>query len=301
LNNYCYKAFGLILESEIELPELIPAPGLKPDVHISLGKVPEHLPKTNKTGVLYETYPGDFLFRLDTVAGYRVRNGNEITIDPNESAFPEEVRLFLLGSAIGALIHQRGSIPIHGSTIALNDGAMIITGASAAGKSTLAAGLSEKGYSVLADDISVVSPDKEGVFKVYPGIPHLKLWKDVAEHLDYKSHYDKVRPDLEKYKIPIKNTANLNEIEVKHIVALSSKNSEGFTFETKSGIEKFFLLKENTYRYQFLEGMGLTEQHFKNISLLANQVNLSRIERPASPLLISELIEFLEKKLIISQ
>lgn len=300
LRTYIYKVYGVIIESEIELPELIPAPNQMPEVRIRIGNVPPHLPEVKGSGVLYEAYPNDFLFRLDTVAAYRIRNGNEIIVESKNAAAPEEVRLFLLGSAIGALIHQRGSIPIHGSSIVINDSALIIAGASASGKSTLAAGLSEKGYKILADDISVVALDKEGIFKVYPGIPHLKLWKDVTEHLDFKSHYEKVRPTLEKYKIPLNNTSSFNEYEVKDIVVLSTKNSEGFTFERKSGIEKFNLLRENTYRYQFLEGMGLTETHFKNISTLANRVNITRIERPSSPLLINELIAFLENNVIKS-
>lgn len=298
MKTYQYKAYGIIFESELVLPELIPVTDQDSDVYIKYGTVPDHLPNIKGSGVLYESSPGDFIFKLDSVAKYRVRNGAEIIVDPNSTASLEEIRLFLLGPTLGALIHQRGLLPISGSAIAVSNGGLIISGESASGKSTLTAALSIKGYRILSDDITVVSSNNEGNFKIYPGIPHLKLWKDVIDQLGLNYNYSKARPQLEKFILPLDNKFHDGMLTPKNIVVLSSKNNKDFTYESLFGIEKFNLLKENTYRYHFLEGLGLTKKHFETLSLFTNQIYLSRIGRPSSPFMLNELVELIEKKLI---
>ncbi len=77
------------------------------DVKIMFGMVPEELTNPKKTGVLYQTKQNDFIYSLQNVSRYRVQNGDTITIQPNQKATQDEIRLFLMGSTIG-LLHQRG-------------------------------------------------------------------------------------------------------------------------------------------------------------------------------------------------
>ena len=86
-------------------------------------------------------------------------------------------------ASMGALLHQRGLLAIHGSAVRNDKNTCIITGKSGVGKSSLAAGLLELGYTLVADDISVIGNLENGGFFVHPGIPSLKLWKDVLLHL----------------------------------------------------------------------------------------------------------------------
>jgi len=239
------------------------------------------------------------LFRLDAVARYRVQAGKYITIEPKKSATPEEVRLFLFGSAMGALLHQRGMLAIHASSVEKGLKGFLIAGSSSSGKSTLAAGLLEKGYSIISDDISVIGFEKEDGNFIYPGIPHLKLWKDVLLHLNERLDLEKVRPKLEKYKKPTALKMKLDPVKLDKIIILLIKNTSGYHFEEVRGSEKFNLLRENTYRVQFIDKLSRTESHFRSLTRLVAKTRIFRVERPSSPLKVREFTTFVEDNIFI--
>lgn len=222
-------------------------------------------------------------------------------MEPVKNVQPEEVRLFLLGTVISALLHQNGILPIHGSAITTSKGAVIFSGKSAAGKSTLAAAFELKGYPIITDDVAVCVPNGDNEFMVHPGIPALKLWKDVLDHFEYESDLQKVRPQLQKYRKPILEKFEPDPIPIYAIIVLHSKNSEGFMIEKISGAKKFELINDNTFRVKFLDGLGKRLNHFSLATNLANHVEVYNIGRPSAPLLVNELADFIEEKLNLKQ
>ena len=52
----------------------------------------------------------EFLLKLDDIARFLVQHGEEILIQPAAESDEDGIRLFLLGSALGALLHQRGRL-----------------------------------------------------------------------------------------------------------------------------------------------------------------------------------------------
>jgi hypothetical protein len=132
-----------------------------------------------------------------------VRDGREIVVNPLPDAPPETVRLFLLGSAFGALLHQRGILPIHGSAITYQGQAFILTGISGAGKSTLAAALVRKGCKLLTDDVAAITFNQAGTPWVQPAYPQQKLWRDSAVMMKLATgRLIRVMADMEKYAVP---------------------------------------------------------------------------------------------------
>ena len=148
-----YKAFGLTVSSSMPCPELLPGAG-EPDVTVTYGDVPRDLAGAKGRGVCYQAAPGELLLRVDGVAQFLVRGGSEIIIDRHPAASDDDVRLFLLGSAFGALLHQRGILALHGSTVKVGDGCVVFLGRSGMGKSTLATILARRGYPCLGDDVA---------------------------------------------------------------------------------------------------------------------------------------------------
>jgi len=293
-----YSAFGLNIASEFKLPELPESTFEQPEVTIRWGENPAELTDIRGRGVLYQARKDDFLFRLDTVGSFRVQNGKEITVERLNKATDDEVRLFLLGSAFGALLMQRNLLPFHGSTVVKDDKAYVIGGISGAGKSSLAAALVKKGYRLLADDISVIQIEN-GKPIVLPGIPHLKLWEDVLKKLEEdSSQYVKVRPQLLKYRKPAGSEFLTLPVPLESITVLSTKNTEGFETEAIKGAEKFNVLKNNTYRYQFVEGLEKTMPHFKLTTELAASSRIYKVQRPTSPLLLKELADHFEQTIL---
>lgn len=292
-----YKVFGLTFRSEVELPELTEVESQKPDVVINLGEVPDYLYNMLNNNMLYQVRKNDFLLNIAAVGKYRVQNGRTITVEPERNANAQEIRLFLLGSAMGALLHQRKTITLHGSGVVKDNQGIVFIGKSSAGKSTIAAGLLSNGYSVITDDIAVIRFHGKNPY-ILPGIPHLKLWKDVLNHLKDKSYFERVKPKVEKYKMPIKPIESSKSVLLDKIIFISQNSHHGFRFEEVLGADKFNLLISNTYRIQYVEKIGGFETHFKNISKLASKIRIYMIERPISPLEIKKFANFVDDNII---
>ena len=177
---YYYNIFGLNFASELELSMLILVS--KPDtidVNIRFGEVPDELEDAVDTRVLFSSKPGHFLLRFRTYPlKYYVTNGNLVTIQNDDFEDWEFIRLFLLTASLGAIFHQRNSIPLHASGVLIDGGAVLFSGNSGAGKSTTAAALRAKGYTLVADDLSIIHKNESGKMVVEPGVPFVKLWKN---------------------------------------------------------------------------------------------------------------------------
>lgn len=293
-----YKAFGIVFESELEMPELIAENTEIPTVFINYGFIPENLPNIDKTGVLFQASPNDFLLNVENIGSYRVQNGEKVTISPSNKSILTEFRIFLLGSVFGVLLFQKGFLPLHGSAIRTNKGAIIIAGESAVGKSSLAASLAKIGYPILSDDISAINFEMSGLPMVQAGLPYLKLWKDVLNYFHDSKSMKRVRPSLEKYIFPLENNFSFTPSRIHKLVFLTTNNSTNFIFEEITGAMKFDYLKAVVYRSRFIEGLGLKENTFQQLAKLANSTKTFEIQRPIKPLLINELTEFFERNII---
>ena len=244
MTHYTYTAYGLTIISDFELPELLPLPPQDlPEnaVRIRRGEVPDELDDPVGTGVLYQAKPNEFLLRLDAIAGYYVTDGREIVVEPVPGATDDEVQLFLLGSALGALLHQRGLLVMHASAIETPMGAILISGTSGSGKSTLAAALWRRGYRLLADDVCAVAPKPDGTATpiVLPGYPQTKLWADTTRKLalDLDS-LRRVRPQLDKYAVPLEAEFSNQSLPLYAVYLLQTHNKAGASAGTHRGCPK---------------------------------------------------------------
>lgn len=286
---FTYKAFGLIIKSGFEIPELLNYEGIH-DVEIILGKTPQNLKNINKQGVKYQASKNEFLLEVDNIAKYYVNSGNKITVELLKEKADKEVRLFLLGSSFGALFLQRGLLPIHGSAIKFGESATIFTGLSGVGKSSMAAYFINQGYQALADDISVVNENLE----VVPGFPNLKIWNDVLNKLDIQNEsLSQIRPDIGKYQLPIDANYYNQSLSLKNIIILTTKNSAGFDYEELSGIKKFNVIRNNTYRHRFVQGLEKQQDHFLILNKLLPTIKVFNVSRPQSPIMLKELGDFI--------
>jgi hypothetical protein len=290
---FIYFTFGLNIHSEIDF-DLPNCEKRVPDVVIRLGKVPHSLQNPTGGGVLYQIEPRRFLLNVDHVARYLVSDGNEILIDPSPGSDLSSIKLFLFGAVFGALLHQRGILPLHGSAIVTHRGAVVFAGVSGSGKSTLACAFHQKGYLVLSDDICAISLGESPV--VISGNPFLMLWADALRELDV----DRVgllpaRPGIEKYILPLGEGFAAEAAALHAIYILEPENSELSAPVPVKGLKKIEILTQNIYRPHFVEPMNIRAGQIGQIAEVARRTSVKLLNRPLGSFVIQELVALLER------
>jgi hypothetical protein len=293
---YYYRAFGLNIAASFAVTGFEPVSEMIPDVTIHEGEVPAVLSRIINQGVLYQSNDTEFLLRIDSVAAYYVRNGNEIIVQRLGRASGGEVSAFLTGTSFGALMHQRKLLPLHASAILHNHRCMILAGISGAGKSTLATALINQGGTLVADDISVISFDGEKP-SVCPAFPYVKIWEDSLVHLGLTAEgLEPVRGELKKYYLPVSRfSGNLAAID--HLFILTSHNKPEIEIKPLQGVEKFRALKKHTYLFRGIPKTGLEQNHFMLANRLAGKIPMTVITRPNADFNTDNLIRAIQRML----
>ncbi|HEY0113083.1 MAG TPA: hypothetical protein VGB59_08005 [Allosphingosinicella sp.] len=273
-----YRLFGLNLRSEVSLAGLAPrVEAGAADVEVVFGRVPsgEYPPG-------YSATADGTLLDVAKVGRYLIRKGREIVIDPAPGASERNLRLFLLGSAIGALLHQRGLLPLHANAIDVAGRAVAFCGHSGAGKSTIAAWFHDRGHAILADDVCVIGFDKNGQALAYPGIPRLRLWREALEASGRNAgEYDRSFDDVDKYDVPTGVERELEPLPLAVIYLLrkAENQKERALVDRLTGVEAIDTLVSNTYRGAFLKTIGRTGSHLATCVKIARAVPVFRAQR----------------------
>lgn len=277
-----YHAFGLRIVSDLDLPELTVATATidGPAITIRVGNVAPVIPSPVYVEPANQISEDDFLHDLPGIARYRVRCGSEIVVDPHPQAPMADVRLYLLGTALGMLCHQRGMVPLHANAIDVAGTGVAFAGPAGAGKSTLAAGLNHRGHRVLSDDLCVLSFDGERIL-VWPGLPQFRLCPDALEAFGHDRA--KLKPatgNREKYILP--NIGHMIEPCVfKRLYVLNKVNENSLTrFEFLHGVKALSAIVANIYRPRLFRLMrGAATGYHISIEIL-KRVEVFSMERP---------------------
>ena len=286
-----YRMYGLTVESHWPLPECRPAaPDAVPEVRIICGQVPEQGIDPQAVGSCEQSIEGEFWLDVEDIGRYWIRHGREIVIEPYPGADADSLRVYLLGSAMGALLFQRGLLLIHGNAIAIDGGCLVCVGDSGAGKSTLAGAFLQQGYHLLADDVVPVDADGMAV----PGFPRIKLWGDAARQLGIETAgLQRIMPGTDKFNVPLGARFCDSPLPVKWLYVLQAWDHDGFALQPFEGMARFEPLHENTYRVHFLEAMALKPNHLVQVTALAGRIRMARVLRPARGFRLPELVRFI--------
>lgn len=288
-----YTAYELSIASDIVLPELRVASDVADaDVRISLGRVDlAAVPEGFRRGPWLWVSPDHLWLHVPDIAKFCISRGCEIMIEPADGVDDDSIRVFLLGSAFGALLMQREYLVLHGNAVRIGDQCMVCIGHSGAGKSTLAAGFMQRGYSVLADDVVPITVDGDAI----PGFPRIKLWQDMAVRLGIDtSALRQIRPGIMKYNLPISGDSVVQRLPVRWVYVLDEeRHSDRLTIVPVRGMDRFKSLRNHTYRLGYLEGLGLRRCHLQLCGKLAGRIHLSRVRVPREELSVGDLVDAL--------
>ena len=285
-----YDYSGLHINSEIEIPEWVPFERSEvfdlPDVAISLN-IAENGPPPGGEG-LPAIDAQVYRFHVPGTGDYCVRHGREIGVTPVPGAEARELRLFLLGSAWGALCYQRGLLALHAGVVQAGDRVFAFCGAPGAGKSSVAAWLVAHGHRLIGDDLcrfEVVA----GQARVYHSAPRLKLWRDALGELglsDEGLERDHFR--LDKFHLPWreglepaslrKPPCAMTTLPVRAIYLLEWGNPGLKRLTGASALRR--LIAAATYRGDLVEPMGQVAAHWKRCAEVARRVPIWEFSRP---------------------
>lgn len=147
-------------------------------VKIFLKKVSIPSPENKDTNFIVDGE--DVYLWWDDIGKVKISRGNQIAVEPETDLNNYDgvsIIPFLLGPVMSLLLHQRGFLVLHGSSVKVNGEAIAFLGYRGMGKSTTAINLYKNGYPLVTDDILAIKfQDNEPV--VYPGYPHVRLSED---------------------------------------------------------------------------------------------------------------------------
>lgn len=296
---YNYTAYGLNIASETYCPELKKGE-CEADLHIRYGSLMDIPITADRKWGSHVLDEERILINIENTARYLVSGGKEIIIDEYENGSEDATRLFLLGSAMGTALHQRGVLPLHGNGIMHKGECIIFLGNTGAGKSTLAAAFNRRGYPILSDDVCAVRVSTGGKVLVSPGFPQVKLWKEsVASFGVAWQGLRKVHPDEDKYVLPVNELYCESPVPLKKIFILHFTEDGDFNFQELDPIDSIRVLRNNTYRPHIMKKAGKNAPHFKMYGEIAGQATVTRAFRPKDLSRLDEFVDIVEERFLL--
>lgn len=276
---FAYRLYGLRVDAAFELPELTPCTDKTvANVIVTLGQ---------RTDVgadfLNVVVNGDVVLTVPGVARFTMSNGARIVIEPDQRSSARDIRLYLLGSALGATLHQRMLLPIHSNAVIIDGGAVAFIGRSGSGKSTLATWFHDRGHAILSDDVCVLGKDEAGRVIAHRGVPRIRLWRDSLEASGRKTtDHQPVADFADKYALHTGNAAVAESAIMRAFFLLSDDHSTGgdATIACVAGGEAARALMENTYRGTYVRSLGMARSHFDQCADIARIVPMFCVRRP---------------------
>lgn len=266
-------------------------PSFLSNISISRTSVPPSLDNATARGVLWQAAPGQFLLEKPAVARYLVTWGSSISIDQESQADQEEVNYFLRMTPLAALLYQRGFVVFHAAAVANDQGAVLLTGDSWTGKSTLLTALLQRGWTMLADDLAAVTMDEQGQVLVLPIFPEIALWPDTLKKLGIES--DSLRfCDANRYTYAVPGQFAAHAFPLKAIYSLNVHSKSSICLEKLP--ENICYRAVGTYLYnsQLADVMMDRCAYLRCASFIAGSIPIYNLYRPRSSQSLSELADY---------
>ena len=289
-----YKAFGLVIESCFPIAQIPEVESGPVDVRIVRSEL-NSLPKEQRLN------PGDGynFFRGEDNCLHRVSGGNLIEIDPLPDFSESQLGMYLMGSCMGAILHQRGFMLLHGSCVTDGKRAVLITGDSGAGKSTTAAEFLKRGWKLVTDDVTCLFHDVDTPM-VQPSYPSQKLWQDAMDRYEKSSddiHSLYVTENREKFGVNVAASFYDSVCPLSMIVRLVADDSPCGLYPIE-GIAKVDQLMRNSYRIHMIEPKN-RPRHFQRCVTLATKIPMALAIREngkdCAPVLYDMITKFMEE------
>ena len=222
-----------------------------------------------------------------------------IVVDPLNDGDAAEFRAYLLGMVLGAILHQRGVMVLHGSAVQTPVGTVVFVADSGVGKSTLAVAMHQVGYPLLTDDLCTVRTDDEGGLGVAPGLQRVKLEPKTAARLglDVATGMSLGRTQ-KKASFPLTSALTSRRPAWSPLAAIYQLDTGSVDQPQKVRLDiqdAYQTLILNTYRREWMDRMGLQAQIFRSIAPLIERIPVYRLVRPDAGMEMDALVRRIEE------
>lgn len=263
------------------------------DVDIELATKKKEIKSPAFNDGFYILNQNEFSMDVPDVAWFYVSGGNFISIVPYPDADKNSIELYLNGSVYGAILHQRKILPLHGSSFIWKGQGIMLCGESGAGKSSLTTAFCLNGAEFLTDDVTPIVFENN-IPNIFALSDRIKLWENTLVQLDLgKEGLSRIDPETDKFYFPIDPGTN-GKFLLNHIFILEVHDDPKAGFQELTGAEKFSALRNEIYRWEYLEAMAETEAgYFDKILSISKYVNVIKVRRPVT-IALSEFQKILE-------
>jgi len=234
-------------------------------------QVPEVLEGAVRVGPHSSARPGALLRVVPGVGRFLATGGERLDYWTEPGADPAAVTAMLQGGVLGALLHQRGDLPLHATTLVSPDRsrALALAGHSGAGKSTTAFALIRRGWRLLSDDLTRVTIE-QGEALAWPGRDRVRLMEDACVRFGIARALlapvpnwpGKFFVDVPRWDVPVPLAA---------LVALD-RGDGPFQVERLEGGAAVRAFLEHTYRAHYVAALGQSKRRFELVAAAAARV-----------------------------
>jgi hypothetical protein len=300
--NFTYAVFGVLLRSNVELPELTPlGPNytsslwaktlLHPSIRLFLNISPHE--REAPSGVEELRYAssdtddaGNPALKIWQIAGgcylrlayydgtqfWLDREGTKVWATWPRNLTIQDAATYLLGPILGFVLRLRGVTCLHASAVAFGERAVAFVGSQGAGKSTTAAALAVRGHAILSDDV-VALAEHNGSFLVHPAYPYLCLWPESVQSIygsaaalpPFSANYEKRCLSLRKQELRFAE----RPLPLAAIYILGDRRDDPAPLVESIPPQKAFLsLVANTFATTVIDG-ALRAKEFETLGRLA--------------------------------
>ena len=279
---FFYLAHGLLIDSDVDLPELnsphvintasltnlrirFIAEASIPVPHASQWRARAGYRGWMKTAGLRN---GTLMQFADTSSFFISEDGSQIEACCGKHALPGQFRHNLLHQAVPYALIASGRSVLHGGAINLGDGVAIFLGASGAGKSTLVHAFAAQKRLILGDDVVRVGV-AAGTAMAFPSYPSIRVWSDEATG-------DTLLPKL---RIGASEGICLadNALPIHAIYHLQSGRTAAPDFKPMPGMAAAKLFFNSTYLTHVV-GRAAAKQNFETLMDIASTVPIFTVK-----------------------
>ena len=301
MKKWFYKVYGLIVESDIEIPELLSIDNNenKIDIKITKDTIPKEVIEKIPSYSWFKYDVNSMVFTVKNIGSFYIYDGKNIVVQPSENADNQGIKTFILGTSFGMILLQRNKVAIHGGAILIGENAIILTGQSGAGKSTLTNAFRQYKYPFMADDVCSTIKFQDEIF-IEPAYPQQKICRDAMEKMGYRiDDFKLIDEDRGKYVIPTHESFVKEKRKLQAVFEIQPYDGEEVKIEEVSGGEKMKTILRNIYRIEIISPHGIPPAYFKKVINIAKNTLVFRIKRPRGQFSVDRQIELIEKELML--